>query len=121
MSMTASPAPKRSEVVKVLHWGDSPPPIVCLIGLPKYQSNFLHASRTQTKLGKIVLMPGIFDGTENIGLDRDEQRALAELTMKKIQMADEVYVVHPNNRIPESIQELIDYAVSLNRPIRYLV
>lgn len=119
MSMTA-PAPKRSAVVKVLHWGDSPPQIVCLIGSTKYQSNFLSASRVQTKLGNVVLMPGVFDGTDTIGLDRDEQAALAELTRRKIQMADTVIVINPNNHVPQHVQEQIEYASSLGRIVRYL-
>lgn len=119
MSMTA-PAPKRSEVVKVLHWGDSPPQIVCLIGSTKFQSNFLSASHVQTKLGNIVLMPGVFDGSDNIGLDKDEQAALAELTRRKIQMADTVIVINPNNQVPAHVKAQIEYAESLGRIIRYL-
>lgn len=119
MSMTA-PAPKRSEVVKVLHWGDSPPLIVCLIGATRFQSNFLSASHVQTKLGNVVLMPGVFDGSENMGLDRDEQRALAELTNQKIQMSDVVIVINPNNHVPEHVQKQIEYAQSLGRIVRYL-
>lgn len=112
-------APGRDTVVKVLFLGDSPPPIVCLLGVAKHQSHILAAYNTQTRLGKVALMPTLQDG-ENLGLDREQQAKLAALAKQKIQMADEVLVVNPNGRLPDSVQSLVDLAEELGRVVRYL-
>ncbi len=111
---------KRSNVVKVLHWGQDPAKIICLIGSTRFQGEFLSVSKAFTLQGFVVLIPGVFNQRDGIGLDQEEQQLIQELSQRKIDMSDIVYVVNPNNRIPESVYKDIEYAKSLNRVIRYL-
>lgn len=114
------PARRRSNVVKVLHWGDNPPTVICLCGSTKFKGEFLSASRAFTIQGHIVVMPGVFGHADGGFLDAETKRKLDELHFKKIEMADIVYVINPNGYIGASTKREIEYAQSLGKVIRYL-
>lgn len=115
-----SPASQpRSNVVKVLHWGDNPPHVICLCGASKFKSEFLSASRAFTIAGHVVVMPGVFGDADGGYLDTETKRKLDELHRKKIDMADVVYVINPNGYIGEATKREIEYAESLGKTIRY--
>lgn len=111
---------KRSNVVKVLHWGDEPSRIMCLVGSSRLQSDFLNAAKAFTLRGYIVLTPDVYTTTTTDGINTDDQEILDEIAERKIQMSDIVFVVNPNNKIPESVHQQIKYAKSLGKEIRYL-
>lgn len=119
-SNAAKPVQKRSNVVRVLHWGDQPAKIVCLIGNTKYQAEFSNAARKFTREGNIVLAPHLYASVDGNGLSKQEQDVLHEVTLKRIDMADLVVVINPNNRLTETTHKEIDYAESLNREVTYL-
>jgi hypothetical protein len=114
------PKAKRSNVVKVLHWGDNPPSIICLCGSTKFKSEFLSASRAFTLAGHIVVMPGVFGHTDGGFVNPETKKKLDELHRKKIDIADVVYVVNVNGYIGQSTKAEIEYAESLGKQIRYL-
>ncbi len=116
----AAAKPQRSNVVKVLHWGDNPPVIVCLCGSTKFKSDFLAAQRGLTLAGQIVIMPGVFGHTDGGFLNEATKKKLDELHLKKIDMSDIVYVVNRDGYIGESTKREIEYAKSLGKQIRYL-
>ena len=86
----------RSNVVKVLHWGDSPPLVICLCGSERFKSEFISANRAFTMQGHIVVMPGVYSNADGGFVDQETKRKLDELQLKKIDMADLVFVVNPN-------------------------
>ena len=112
------PTPKRSSVVKVLHWGDEPATIRCLIGNLRFKSEFEGAAKVFSLRGEIVLTPNVYTTTD--GMDKDEAEMLHELALKRIDMSDIVYVINPNNRMTENVHKEIEYAESLGRVVRYL-
>ena len=111
---------KRSNVVKVLHWGDEPTRIMCLVGSSRLQNDFINAAKAFTIRGYIVLTPDVYTSTTSDGLNVDDREILEEISERKIQMSDVVFVVNPNNKIPESVHRQIKYAKSLGKEIRYL-
>ena len=112
--------PPRSNVVKVLHWGDNPPVVVCLCGSTKFKNEFLAAQRGLTLAGQIVIMPGVFGHVDGGFLNAETKKKLDELHFKKIDMSDMVYVINVNGYIGESTKREIAYAESLGKQIRYL-
>ena len=110
--------PKKSNVVKVLHWGDKPATITCLIGSPRFKSEFDHVARVLSQRGEIVLAPHIYSNGE--GLDKEDTDQLHESALKRIDMADRVFVINPNNRLNDNVLIEIEYAESLDRDIKYL-
>lgn len=121
-SNAAQPArPSRSNVVKVLHWGDNPPLVICLCGPERYKSEFMSAFRAFTLLGHVVVMPPMLDGTNGGAFVNEEtQKKLDELHLKKIQMSDIVYIVNPKGVTNPRTRREIEYAESLGKEIRYL-
>jgi hypothetical protein len=109
---------KRASVVKIIHCGEDPAVITCLIGSPKYRSEFQSAAKAFSLAGEIVLTPNVYSDTE--GMNAKEQELLHQVALKRIQMADKVYVINPNNRIPENVYKEIEYAESLGRIVSYL-
>ena len=110
---------KVSNVVKVLHWGDDIPHIVALIGSYRFPSHFANAARMYSMEGHVVLAPHVYtNGDES--LKRAQQEELHELALKKIQMADVVYVINPHNIMSEDVRKQIEFAESLGRMVRYL-
>lgn len=112
-------APARSNVVKVLHWGDSPPQVICLCGASRFRSEFMAASKAFSLAGHIVVMPGVFDQPGSGFLNEETKRKLNDLQLKKIDMSDVVYVINPNGYISEATKREVEYAQSLNKIIRY--
>ena len=106
--------------MKVLHWGNNPPSIICLCGSTKFKSEFLSASRAFTLAGHIVVMPGVFGHADGGFLDNETKKKLDELHFRKIEMADVVYVINPNGYVGASTKREIEYAESLGKTIRYL-
>lgn len=116
----SSPAKKRSSVVKVLNWGDSPPLIICLCGSTKFKAEFLSAARAFTLQGHIVVMPGVFGHTDGGFVSGDVKKKLDELHFRKIEMADLVYVVNPNGYVGDSTRKEIEYAQSLHKLVNFM-
>ena len=111
---------QKSNVVKirVLHWGDKPAPITCLIGSPRFKSEFDHVARALSQRGEIVMAPHIYSNGN--GLDKEDTDLLHELALKRIEMADIVFVINPNNRTNDNVRNEISYAKSLDRTVLYL-
>jgi hypothetical protein len=109
----------RSNVVKVLHWGDNPPSVICLCGPWKFKAEFLSAFRAFTVGGHVVVMPGVFGTADGGFLDGETKRKIEELQYRKIEMADSVYVINPNGYLDEPTKREIEYAESLGKTIRY--
>lgn len=116
----ARPKEKRSTVIKVFNWGDNPPFVICLCGSTKFKSEFLSAARAFTLAGHVVIMPGVFGHADGGFLNAETKRKLDELHLKKIDMADIVYIINPNGYTGESTKREIEYAKSLNKEVRFL-
>lgn len=110
----------RSNVVKVLHWGDNPPMVICLCGPERFKSEFMSAFRAFTLAGHVVVMPALFDSANGGFITPETRKNLDELHLKKIQMADIVYVINPKGHLTNTTRREIEYAESLGKEIRYL-
>ncbi|WP_329004892.1 hypothetical protein OHA18_16050 [Kribbella sp. NBC_00709] len=64
----------------------------------------------------IVLAP---EATEAAGLDPVLVRALGELHLRRIDLADEVRIVNPGGYIGEATRREIAYATALGKPVTY--
>ncbi|MFD3933426.1 hypothetical protein [Streptomyces sp. NPDC058614] len=102
----------------------SRPTIVVLCGSTKYWEQLAEANTFETAAGRIVLAPGC-NLKQPHPLWADPARSdrlkqvLDDLHLRKIDLADEVLVVNPGGYIGDSTRREIDYAHSLNKPIRY--
>lgn len=105
--------------------GATRPRIVVLCGSTRFRDEFTETNRRLTLEGAIVLGPGCFSHCGDPVTEGDKVR-LDELHRRKIDLADEVFVVnprtpdHPCGYIGDSTRSEIAYAETLGKPISYL-
>ena len=96
------------------------PLVVCLCGSTKFKEQYEEANRNETLSGNIVLSVGLFGHIEGLDMDSATKQMLDELHMRKIDLADEIFVINPNGYIGASTSREIAYAQNLGKPVRYL-
>jgi len=105
------------------------PKIVALIGPTQNTNAFVRAHRKHTLEGCIVVSMGggslrsDYDVETGMPVKTQPEELgakLIELQRRRIELADEVYVVNQMGRVGEGTQAEIDYATSLGKPVHYL-
>lgn len=96
------------------------PKIVCIIGSSRFKKFHMGVAQRATLSGKIVLIAGFFHHVDNCPITDAQKRMTDELCLRKVEIADEVFVVNVNGYIGESTKEAIAYARELHKPIQYL-
>ena len=95
--------------------------VITLCGSTRFKEAFLEQQKRLTLEGNIVLSVGLFghsgDGevwTEGI------KAMLDDMHKRKIDMADEIFVINVGGYIGESTRSEIAYAESTGKAVRYL-
>ncbi len=99
------------------------PKRVCLCGSTRFMDAFHEANRKFSLEGLIVLTVEIvtYDGaTDPQKADLEQKCKLDELHLRKIDLADLVYVLNVDGYIGESTKAEIEYAEKAGKPIKYL-
>lgn len=97
--------------------------VITLCGSTKFKDEFMHVQKELTLAGNIVLSVGVFCHTEE---NSDEwanngmKAMLDDMHKKKIDMADEIFVINKNGYIGKSTRSEINYAIATNKRIRYM-
>jgi len=97
--------------------------IVCLCGSTRFMQEFFDVGWDFTLKGYIVLSVGICKHAEHHGaeaLGKDIADKLDELHLRKIDLADEVFIINKDGYIGESTKREIEYAKTKGKPVRYL-
>lgn len=99
------------------------PEVVCLCGSVRFALEMAVVTRELTLAGVIVVAPGVLPGPagDRPGdeLTHDQQVALGELHLRKIDLADRVLVVNPGGYLGESTTREIAYARATGTPVSY--
>ena len=102
------------------------PQIVCLCGSTRFYKEYVQANYDLTMQGKIVLSVGFFGHAvdaahgQTVGITPAEKGKLDDLHKRKIELADEVYVINVDGYIGDSTRSEIAHAKLLNKPISFL-
>ena len=99
------------------------PPIICLCGSTRFMEAFFEVGWKFTLEGKIVLSIGVCKHADDHGgeaLGQETADKLDELHLRKIDLADLVFVLNVGGYIGKSTRKEIKYAESKNKPIQYL-
>lgn len=110
----------------VRDFGGKRPPITVLCGSTRFKDAWYEQGKRLTHAGHIVLSVGDLDTSSaardvNVPIDPDLKLALDELHKRKIDLADEVFVLNVGGYVGESTRSEIEYANKIGRPIHYLV
>lgn len=101
------------------------PKIICLCGSTKFYKEFQRANYEETMVGNIILSVGFYPHSsqeahgETIGITPEQKLELDELHKRKIDLADEIYVLNIDGYIGESTRSEIEYAKKAKKLIRY--
>jgi len=99
------------------------PEIVCLCGSTRFMEAFHEEGWRLTLKGKIVLSVGVCKHAPDHGaeaLGPDVVKALDELHLRKINLADSVRVLNVGGYIGHSTSREIEYAARHHKPITFL-
>ena len=95
--------------------------VITLCGRTKFKEEFLEVQKQLTLQGNIVISVGLFGHSgDNEVWTEGMKEMLDDMHKRKIDMADEIFVINVNGYIGESTKSEIEYAKSKNIPINYL-
>lgn len=102
--------------------------IITLCGSTKFKDEFIKAQKDLTLKGNIVISVGLFghSGDNEVWENMDEgtltktKEMLDDMHKRKIDLADEIFVINVGGYIGESTKSEIEYAKSAGKKVNYL-
>lgn len=95
--------------------------VVTLCGSTRFKEQFLETQKLLTLKGNIVISVGLFghSGDNEVWLN-DTKQMLDDMHKRKIDMADEIFVINVNGYIGSSTKSEIEYALKTGKKVSYL-
>ena len=95
--------------------------VITLCGSTRFKDAFLETQKRLTLEGNIVISVGLFghSGDEEVWMEGTKEM-LDDMHKRKIDMADEIFVINVDGYIGESTRSEITYALAEGKPVRYL-
>ena len=102
--------------------------VITLCGSTRFKDQFMEAQKRLTLEDNIVISVGLFghSGDNEVWEDMDEgtltktKEMLDDMHKRKIDMADEIFVINVGGYIGDSTRSEIDYALKHGKIVRYL-
>ena len=102
--------------------------VVTLCGSTKFKDEFMKTQKDLTLKGYIVISVGLFghSGDNEVWENMDEgtltktKEMLDEMHKRKIDMADEIFVINVGDYIGQSTKSEIEYAKKHGKKVKYL-
>lgn len=102
--------------------------VITLCGSTRFKDEFLEAQKRLTLEGNIVISVGLFghSGDKEVWENMDEgtitktKEMLDDMHKRKIDMADEIYVINVDGYIGASTMSEIEYAKAAGKTVKYL-
>lgn len=102
--------------------------VVTLCGSTRFKDAFMEIQKQLTLEGNIVISVGLFghSGDSEVWENMDEgtltatKAMLDDMHKRKIDMADEIFVINVGGYIGDSTRSEIEYATRMGKAVRYL-
>jgi len=95
--------------------------VITLCGSTRFKDEFMKVQKDLTLAGNIVISVGAFGHSgDNEVFDEGTKEMLDDMHKRKIDMADEIFVINVNGYIGSSTQSEIKYAQDHNKSVQYL-
>ncbi len=112
----------------LMHEGKRKYPVVTLCGSTRFKKEFMEVQKKLTLEGYIVISVGLFghSGDEEVWENMDEgtltktKEMLDDMHKRKIDMADEIFVINVGDYIGDSTRSEIAYARAHGIPVHFL-
>ncbi len=95
--------------------------VITLCGSARFKDAFMEAQKRLTLAGNIVISVGLFghSGDEEVWTEGIKDM-LDDMHKRKIDMADEIFVINVGGYIGSSTRSEIEYAKTMGKAVRYL-
>lgn len=101
--------------------------VITLCGSTRFKDAFMEAQKRLTLEGNIVISVGLFghSGDDEVWDGMDEgtlsktKEMLDDMHKRKIDMADEIFVINVGGYIGDSTRSEIEYAKAAGKPVKY--
>ena len=95
--------------------------VITLCGSTRFKDEFMDAQKRLTLEGNIVISVGMFGHSgDNEVWTAGTKEMLDDMHKRKIDMADEIYVINVGGYVGESTRSEIEYAKKTGKKVRYL-
>lgn len=102
--------------------------VITLCGSTRFKDEFMKAQKDLTLKGNIVISVGLFShsGDDEVWENMDEgtltktKKMLVDMHKRKIDMADEIFVINVGGYIGDSTKSEIEYATKTGKKVNYL-
>ena len=102
--------------------------VITLCGSTRFKDAFLEEQKRLTLEGNIVISVGLFghSGDSEVWENMDEgtltktKEMLDDMHKRKIDMADEIFVINVGGYIGSSTKSEIEYAIATGKEVKYL-
>jgi Holliday junction resolvase RusA-like endonuclease len=96
--------------------------IITLCGSTKFKDEFISQQKRLTLEGNIVISVGMFghSGDDEVWTESTKPM-LDDMHKRKIDLADEIFVINVDGYIGSSTRSEIEYAKKTNKPVKYLL
>ncbi|MDR4988801.1 MAG: hypothetical protein RG741_08210 [Bacteroidales bacterium] len=95
--------------------------IITLCGSTRFREEFLAEQKRLSLEGNIVISVGLFghSGDDEV-LNKSTKEMLDDMHKRKIDLADEIFVINVGGYIGDSTRSEIEYARKTNKPVNFL-
>lgn len=95
--------------------------VITLCGSTKFKDDFIREQKRLTLEGNIVLTVGLFGHSgDNEVWTENTKAMLDDMHKRKIDMADEIFVINKGGYIGTSTKSEIEYALNTNKKVVYM-
>lgn len=102
--------------------------VITLCGSTRFKDDFMRVQKELTLKGNIVISVGLFghSGDDEVWDGMDEgtlsktKEMLDDMHKRKIDMADEIFVINVGGYIGDSTRSEIEYAIKNGKKVNYL-
>lgn len=95
--------------------------VITLCGSTKFKEYFIKEQKRLTLEGNIVISVGLFghSGDDEVFTENTKEM-LDDMHKRKIDMADEIFVINKDGYIGSSTKSEIDYAIKTGKKVNYM-
>ena len=95
--------------------------VITLCGSTRFKNEFIETQKRLTLAGNIIISVGLFghSGDDEVWAEGTKEM-LDDMHLRKIDLADEIFVINVGGYIGSSTKHEIEYAKETGKTVRYL-
>lgn len=93
--------------------------VITLCGSTKFKKQFELVNAYLTLRGNVVISLAFFEQSEGITITQEQAELFEKIHYRKIDMADEIFVIDADGYIGDSTRKEIEYATQKGKAVSY--